>query len=64
MIGDLPSTTSGVGFVGLYGEIRTHMALAAERRVASVVEEVLRVSEPDAEVRVRADLEAVVGLGC
>ena len=27
----------GVGFAGLYDEIRTRMALAAERRVASVV---------------------------
>ena len=45
----------GVGFVGLYDEIRTRMAVAAERRVASVVEEALRASEPNAEVAERAD---------
>ena len=45
----------GVGFVELYGEIRTRMALAGERRVASVVEEALRAAEPAAEVRARAD---------
>lgn len=45
----------GVGFAGLYDEIRTRMALAAERRVAAVVEEALRESEPSAEVEPRAD---------
>ena len=45
----------GVGFVGIYDEIRTWMALAAERRVASVVEEALRESEPSAEIAARAD---------
>ena len=45
----------GAGFVGLYDEVRARMALAAERRVASVVEEALRASEPGAEAAVRAD---------
>ena len=45
----------GVGIVGLYDEIRTRMALAAERRVASVVEEALRESEQSAEIAARAD---------
>ena len=45
----------GAGLMGLYGEIRTRMALAAERRVASVVEEALRESKRGAEVGTRAD---------
>lgn len=45
----------GAGFVGLYDEIRTWMAFAAERRAGSVVEEALRASEPSAEVATRSD---------
>lgn len=45
----------GVGFVGFYDEVRTWMALVAERRVTSVVEEALRESEPSTEVVARAD---------
>ena len=47
----------GGGFVGIYDEASTWMALAAERRVASVVEEALRASEPNAEITARADWE-------
>lgn len=51
----------GVGFAGLYDEVRTRMALAAERRVASVVEEAFGEPESSAEVSARTRLGAVAG---